>query len=457
MKTATSLRMSVGILLGLMAARGACFAEEQAAAAETPGATEAERPAPATYYAATDGADTNPGTQEAPFRTLQKAVDSVRAGDTVIVRGGRYAGFRTRNLQGAPGAPITIRAADGEKATLDGFITPSKGQSGYVIMLSGLSAYLVLDGLEITNSDPKLDELRAVELNDQADANAMLARAKKELTGPGMAIRMEAGHRSHHVIFRNLDVHRFARMGWSTGDVYHCQWLNNHVYDLGRPFSGYAWYVKGEHNVWRGNIVHDCNYGFHLYGNSRGRPNPTNDSIIENNLIFNNGLCSAWIHGSNRGLRRNGTAFYLSPGSGNVIRNNLLFNNYNAMYLTGENKIVNNTFHQNRKTTILSKSAKNVIVNNIFCSTAKNVLPAGTALNNNVTDDPLFVDAAAGDYHLQAKSPAIDAGVALPEVTEDFDGVTRPQGAGCDAGAYEYKPGSGGRAAPATLSRLLRP
>jgi predicted outer membrane repeat protein len=55
-----------------------------------------------------------------------------------------------------------------------------------------------------------------------------------------------------------------------------------------------------------------------------------------------------------------------------------------------------------------------------------------------VTDDPLFVDAAGGDYSLQGTSPCIDTGTATDAPTTDILGVARPQGSGYDMGAYEY-------------------
>ena len=42
------------------------------------------------FYVSTAGSDSNPGTQTAPWRTIQHAADTVRAGSTVNVRGGVY-------------------------------------------------------------------------------------------------------------------------------------------------------------------------------------------------------------------------------------------------------------------------------------------------------------------------------------------------------------------------------
>ncbi|OGD72462.1 hypothetical protein A3A84_01405 [Candidatus Collierbacteria bacterium RIFCSPLOWO2_01_FULL_50_23] len=41
-----------------------------------------------TFYVSTKGIDTNPGTIEAPFRTIGKAALIVNPGDTVLIRGG---------------------------------------------------------------------------------------------------------------------------------------------------------------------------------------------------------------------------------------------------------------------------------------------------------------------------------------------------------------------------------
>ena len=51
--------------------------------------------------------------------------------------------------------------------------------------------------------------------------------------------------------------------------------------------------------------------------------------------------------------------------------------------------------------------------------------------------DPKFVNAGGQDFRLLEGSPAIDTGIQLAYVPNDFDNVPRPQHAAYDIGAHE--------------------
>jgi hypothetical protein len=70
------------------------------------------------------------------------------------------------------------------------------------------------------------------------------------------------------------------------------------------------------------------------------------------------------------------------------------------------------------------------------------VRPQATALagfENLLGAQPQWVNPFSGDFHLESTSPAIDAADPAATETVDFDGTARPQGAGRDIGAFEFK------------------
>lgn len=52
--------------------------------------------------------------------------------------------------------------------------------------------------------------------------------------------------------------------------------------------------------------------------------------------------------------------------------------------------------------------------------------------------NPMFFDESVFDFRLQATSPLIDAGATVADAANDYVGVSRPQGAAFDIGAYEF-------------------
>jgi Right handed beta helix region len=70
-------------------------------------------------YVSTKGSNANSGTLHSPLRTLQAAANRARAGTTVYIRAGTYAGF-TLTRSGTSASPITFRSYPGERAVISG-------------------------------------------------------------------------------------------------------------------------------------------------------------------------------------------------------------------------------------------------------------------------------------------------------------------------------------------------
>jgi len=102
------------------------------------------------FYVATAGNDSNPGTKAAPWRTIQHAADTAHAGSTVYVRGGVYEEVVSINASGnASDGFITFRSFPGETAVLDAaHLTPS-GRTGVLTIQN--KSYVRIEGFEIRN------------------------------------------------------------------------------------------------------------------------------------------------------------------------------------------------------------------------------------------------------------------------------------------------------------------
>jgi hypothetical protein len=77
-----------------------------------------------------------------------------------------------------------------------------------------------------------------------------------------------------------------------------------------------------------------------------------------------------------------------------------------------------------------------------FSGNLTNTDPRLVNAGNSTMDDPVQVDA-----HLSSGSPAIGGGLTVADVTNDYEGTTRPPGSGYDIGAFEFG-GAGAAAKP---------
>lgn len=84
--------------------------------------TKSDRPlgtGPTYFVEPVNGMDRNDGTKPAPWKTINHAVQQLKSGDTLCLRGGTYFESVTVAALGTAEKPITIRAFPGEVAVLD--------------------------------------------------------------------------------------------------------------------------------------------------------------------------------------------------------------------------------------------------------------------------------------------------------------------------------------------------
>jgi len=388
----------------------------------------------ATYYVATTGNNSNPGTEDRPWRTIGKAVNTMVAGDITYVRGGTYnteTGIRFRR-SGTAAAPIKLLNYPGESPVID-WGTPDSTDIIWVWHSSGINVaigYITIEGFEIKNG--------WVGIKFQSMHNSIIRRnwIHDNLT---QGILGGGGH--HNIFDRNIISHN--------GDFAAC--------------AAYGSTCSLQH-------------GLYAHGDSY---------IVTNNLIYDN-LSYGIVHNGSPSSVYSSSK-HPSPafaGAANwVIANNTIAYNHNRSAIvvwgqyTTNTRIENNIFYRNTRFTagtngVTFTSATGAtgikIDNNHFYATVSGSTAAtsagaptsGYSFTNNVVNvsSPAFVDAgetvpASPNFTLTAQSPAIDAGVSLTETKIDFTGTPRPQGRAPDIGAYEYR-ADGDSRAPAPVQTL---
>jgi parallel beta-helix repeat protein len=369
----------------------------------------------ATYYVATTGSDSDPGTEANPFRTLNKGVKVLKPGDTLYVRNGTYNESLRNNIPGGTSwsAPVKVAAFPGESVTLRPSGVPQ------VVYLSGNRRYIIIEGLVL-------------------DASGVSGDGIKITTKDGTAATA-----AHHIRLQNVEVMNASNQGILVSQ--YCdenEFLNLHVHHNGKDANyDHGMYLSSSRNLIEGgDWHHNKEYGIQLYRFGTG-----------------NTVRNARIHENNQGI-------VSSQQADNLIVNNLVYQNprRGIVLASGNNlRAYHNTVYNNRRIGIdvATAAVTNAQVTNIISfGHLTNIHDLGTitTLSNNLTTDPQFVDASLYDFRLGVTSPAIDTGVTLSEVTVDYANVSRPQGASYDIGAYEYTGSTADALFQATLKLRIR-
>jgi len=107
-----------------------------------------------TWYVATTGSDSNPGTQSRPFLTISKGVTLLNAGGTLYVMSGVYHETVAVYISGTDTSPINILAYPGQSPIIDGGGDLPATVNGSLLELA--ANYIYVSGFEVRNTNSSL-------------------------------------------------------------------------------------------------------------------------------------------------------------------------------------------------------------------------------------------------------------------------------------------------------------
>ena len=290
---------------------------------------DVHQPSSSTFYVSNTGDDSNPGTREAPWRTIQHAADTALPGNTILVRGGLYAERLNVSVSGdADRGYITLRSHPGETAILDG---------GNLVVPDGRSAMISLQ-------DRSYIRIEGFEVRNYRISNRRCTPAGIFIRGEGSNIEI-LNNNVHHIEqnYPNKGGNAFGIAVYGTGGRVPISRLairGNEVHHL-KTGSSESVVVNGNVTDFRidHNVIHDNNnIGIDVIGHERTAPDPdvdrARDGVVSRNLIYNITSRGNPAYGD----EENSDGVYVDGGTHVLIEQNTIHNVDFGIELASEHK-----------------------------------------------------------------------------------------------------------------------
>jgi len=336
------------------------------------------------YVDITNTSGIEDGTLAHPYNTIGEGVNYAPAGYTVLVAPGNYAESIFLKygitLQSTNGPEVTIISGNGSKVAAFGV----RGFDNYTYVIQGTNV-TIISGFTIAGRDF------------------------------GIHYSTFNGTIVGNIIENNLVG---VNCYWASPTI-----INNTI--TGNVFgisSGNNSFPKIDNNT--------------ITNNENGIYNNAASPTITNNIITNN---------ADAGIHNNWYPTYPAITNNTIVGNGYGIRNYwtNPSMMVNAPRITNNIIAVNTCGIHNFLASPTIRYNDIWGNVTdiENVTSSSPTVANNISANPMFVNSAAGDYHLRPGSPCIDAGdngaPSLP--LNDADGEPRIVNGVVDMGAFEYR------------------
>lgn len=348
------------------------------------------------FFISMNGSDDSPGTSAAPWRSIQKAADTMRGGSSVTVLEGNYPEFVTVELSNqrfTTRGKVTMMGflVNGNENQISGFIVTNPN-SNFGIRVTGNNNLIEKNDISNTSQDGiwffgSGNIFSSNYIHDIVDRSRITKDPHVDCFqtwGPAENIVFEKNICDHNNTFGSNQITQISNVNQPVKDII----FRNNIF-----------------------IMHDPGYSPMTFYHMDGNPEITNIVVVNNTFVHVNGIGTAGIWFRN-------------------ISNSFAVNNLFIDY--GDQS----------SSYILFEGSTNIQINNNVIYKTDKVVPKDGMLSNDIwLPDPGLVDEKNLNFRLSPVSAMIDKGFdASPWVTDDFDGTPRPKGEGFDIGAFEFAP-----------------